>query len=154
MCVVLFCFTLLYSLCKLNHCQSTVIQCIVIVLNDVTSKSREQRLITKEHIATHVNLILLFKPTLYSSTLEIELFESSIKLLLQHCRPVFFYKLRNPHSTPTYKTNALRLVSNVQLVKRLLPCNKRQIQHYLALLSRRASLLRPRPSTVSIANTV
>ena len=48
--------------------------------NDVISKSREQRLITKEHIATDANLILLFKPTLYSSTLEIELFESSIKL--------------------------------------------------------------------------
>ena len=48
--------------------------------NDVISKSREHRLITKEHIATHVNLILLFKPTLYSSTLVIELFESSIKL--------------------------------------------------------------------------
>ena len=45
------------------------IQCIIIVLNDITSKSREQRLITKEHIATHVNLILLFKPALYSSTL-------------------------------------------------------------------------------------
>ena len=28
----------------------------------------------------HVNLILLFKPTLYSSTLVIKLFESSIKL--------------------------------------------------------------------------
>ena len=48
------------TVCKLNHCQSTAIQCIVIVLNDVTSKSREQRLITKEHIAMHTNLILLF----------------------------------------------------------------------------------------------
>ena len=52
----------------------TVIQCIIIVLNDVTRKSCEQRLITKEHIATHVNLAL------YSSTLVIKLFESSIKL--------------------------------------------------------------------------
>ena len=49
-------------------------------LNNVTSKSRKQRLITKEHIATHVNLILLFKPALYFSTLVIKLFESSIKL--------------------------------------------------------------------------
>ena len=48
--------------------------------NDVISKSREHRFITKEHIAMHVNLILLFKPALYSSTLVIELFESSIKL--------------------------------------------------------------------------
>ena len=62
-------------------CYSTVIQCIVIVLNDVTSKSCEQRLITKEHIATHANLILLFKPALYSSTLVTKVFESSIKLL-------------------------------------------------------------------------
>ena len=48
--------------------------------NDVTSKSHEQRLITKEHIAMHANLILLFKPDLYSSTLVIKLFESSINL--------------------------------------------------------------------------
>ena len=95
------------------------------VLNDVTSKSREQRLITKEHIATHANLILLFKPPLYSSTLVMKLFESSIKLFYAEIltvahRPVFFYKFRNPHGTPTFKTEALRLVSNVQLVKRLL----------------------------------
>ena len=39
------------------------------VINDVTSKSHEQRLITKEHIAT--NLIILFKwlyIILYSGT--------------------------------------------------------------------------------------
>ena len=35
------------------------------------SKSCEQTLITKEHIATHAHLILLFKPALYSSTLVI-----------------------------------------------------------------------------------
>ena len=40
----------------------------------------------------------------------------------------------NPHGTPTYKTKALRLFSNVQLVKQLLSCNERQIQRYLALL--------------------
>ena len=56
------------------------------------------------------------------------------KFLRNNYRPVFFYKLRNPHGTPTIKTKALRLVSNVQLVKRLLPCNERQIQHYLAVL--------------------
>ena len=32
----------------------TTIQCIVIIFNDVTCKSCEQRLITKEHIATYV----------------------------------------------------------------------------------------------------
>ena len=31
------------------------------IIYDVTHKSREQRLITKEHIAMHTNLILLFK---------------------------------------------------------------------------------------------
>ena len=50
------------------------IQCIVIVIDDdVMSQSREQRLNTKEHI-THTSLIVLFKPGLYSSTLEIKLF--------------------------------------------------------------------------------
>ena len=44
------------------------------------TSSESHRLITKEHIATHANLILLFKPALYSSTLVIEPFESSIKL--------------------------------------------------------------------------
>ena len=42
-----------------------ITQCIVIVINDVMDKSSEQRLITKEHIAMHTNLILL---ALYSST--------------------------------------------------------------------------------------
>ena len=42
-----------------------------LVLNDITSKSCEQRLITKGHIATHINLIL---SALYSSTLVIKLF--------------------------------------------------------------------------------
>ena len=79
--------------------------------------SRQQRLITKEHIATHTNLILPFKPALYSSTLVIKCF-----------------KLRNPHGTSTFKTEALCLVSNIQLIKRSLPCNEQQIQCYLALL--------------------
>ena len=38
------------------------------------------------------------------------------------------------YGTPTFKTKALRIVSNVQLVKRLLLRNEWQIQHYLALL--------------------
>ena len=77
-----------------------------LVLNDIKSKSREQRLITKEHKAMHANLINLFKPALYSSTLVIKLFESSIKL---------FY-------------------AEILTVKRLLLCNERQIQHYFSLL--------------------
>ena len=42
-------------------------------------KSREQILITKEHIAMHTKLILLFKLALYSSTLDF-LKVASIKL--------------------------------------------------------------------------
>ena len=44
-------------------------------------------------VVTHTNLILLFTPALYSSTLVIKPFKRSIKLkfLLQHYRPVFFY---------------------------------------------------------------
>ena len=49
------------------------------VFNDIMSKSYEQRLVTKEHVAMHTNLILQFKSPLYSSTLVIKLF-SSIKL--------------------------------------------------------------------------
>ena len=88
----------------------------------------------------HANLILLCKLDLYSSTLVIKPFESSIKLFYAEIltvalyRPVFFYKLCNPHSVPTFKTEELHLVSNVQLVKWLLPCNEQQTQHYIALL--------------------
>ena len=42
--------------------------------------SHGQRLITKEHIAMHTNLILLFKPVLYSGTLVIKV--CNIKLYL------------------------------------------------------------------------
>ena len=45
-------------------------------------KSREHRLITKEHIATQTNLILLFKPALYSSTLVIKLLKVVYKVVL------------------------------------------------------------------------
>ena len=36
--------------------------------------------------------------------------------------------------TPTFKTEAVCLVSNVQLDKCLLPCNEWQIQHYITPL--------------------
>ena len=45
----------------------------LVVFNDITGKSREQRFITKEHIAMYTNLILL---ALYSSILVIRLFRS------------------------------------------------------------------------------
>ena len=44
------------------------------------------------------------------------------------------YKLCYPHDTPTFKNEALRLISNVQLVKHLILRNEWLTQHYLALL--------------------
>ena len=41
--------------------------------------------------------------------------------------------LRQPYDTPTFKTNALRLVSNEGWLKRLLQLYKRLIQPYLSL---------------------
>ena len=45
---------------------------VIIVFNDVTNKSREQRLITKEHIRS--NAYKLNSSALYSSILVIKLF--------------------------------------------------------------------------------
>ena len=78
------------------------------------SKSCEQRLITKEHIAMF-SYKYISSPALYSSTLVIKSLKAKI-----HYRAVFFYKLRYMHGTPTFITEALRLVSIVQLVKCLL----------------------------------
>ena len=74
------------------------------------------------------NLILLLI-LLYIPVLVIKCFKSCFepKFLLQHYWPVLFCKLRNPHSMPIFKTEALCLLSNVQLVKRLLPSNEQQI---------------------------
>ena len=49
-------------------------------------------------------------------------------------KPVCLCKLCDAHGTPTFKTEALRVVSNVQLVRGPVLQNERQIQHYLALL--------------------
>ena len=43
-------------------------------------KSREKRLITKEHIAMHTHLKFKVKSALYSSTVVITLFNSNTKL--------------------------------------------------------------------------
>ena len=59
---------------KIRRCVSSI-QFIVILFNDIMCKSREQRLITKEYIAMHTNLILMFKPALYSSTLVIKCYK-------------------------------------------------------------------------------
>ena len=66
-----------YHILIKNQVLCNVTQLIVIKFNYVMGKSREQRLITKEHIATHTNLIILFKQALY---VMIKLFKSSTKL--------------------------------------------------------------------------
>ena len=81
------------------------------------SKSRKQKLITKEHIARHTNWLNLYFSMYFGSKL---LKSSTYKVVLitvKHYRPVFFYKLCYLHGMPT---EALHLVSNVQLVKWLL----------------------------------
>ena len=89
------------------------------------SKSREQRLTTKEHIETHTNLLCY---------------------MLQYCSDrtycntigyvVFFYKFYNSHGTLTFKTKVLRLVSNVQTdsimklkANTALPCSYLAVTH-------------------------
>ena len=49
-----------------------------VVFNDVKCKSREQRLITKEHIATCINLTFQFKTAFYFSTLAIKPFNVAL----------------------------------------------------------------------------
>ena len=68
-----------------NH----AINCIVtVIIYDVTSKSYEQRLITKANL-------IIFK-VIYSSTLV----PCKVVVLScnSYCRPVFFYKLRYVHA--------------------------------------------------------
>ena len=76
------------------------------------------------------------------------------KFLLKHYKPVFFYTLRNPHGMPTFKIEALHLVSNVQLVKRLLPGKYSISLLFFGSNSSQALLLRPHPSIVLIASAI
>ena len=133
-------------------------------LNDVTSKSREQRLITKEHIATHANLILLFKSALYSSTLVIKLFESSIKLFYAEILTVTLYIGQSSFISSVTRTARplIKLKSSVLLVMytwlngfyRVMDGKYSITLLFFGSNTQRASLLRPRPSTVSIASAV
>ena len=55
-------------ICKVNHCLSIAIV-KKNIFNDVTSKSYEQRLITKEHITTHL-LLQYFSDKLFESSIK------------------------------------------------------------------------------------
>ena len=48
--------------------------------------------------------------------------------------PVLLFKLHNMHCTPTFKTEVICVVSNLQLVKGLLLQSEWQIQYYLLLI--------------------
>ena len=73
----------------------------------------------------HTNLFLWFNPlNTQVRTLVIKLLKINIKLyyaeILTVYKPVCLCKLRDAHGMPTFKTEALRIVSNVQLIKELL----------------------------------
>ena len=61
---------------------------------------------------------------------------------------------RELHGTPTFMTEALRLVHDVQHLNRLIVLNEQLTQHYLTLLWRNASLLRPCLSILLIASAL
>ena len=69
--------------------------------------SREQRLITKEQIATHTNLFLWFNP----GTFVINKYYALI--LTVTLQASLSCKLRDAHGTPTFNTEAIRILSNV-----------------------------------------
>ena len=69
----------------------------------------------------HTNLILdLILQYFSDKTFKSSCFEP--KFLLKRYRPVLFYKLCYLHGMPTVTTEVLCLISNVELVKRLLYC--------------------------------
>ena len=119
--------------------------------NNITYRnSHEQRHITKEHIA-HLNFKL--KPALWSSTLVIKLFKSiqyKVEILNVALLGSLVISILLLQGMPTFVTEALCLVSNIQLIKRLLLLNGWLIQFYLNLLcrnSQRTLLLRPHLSS-------
>ena len=87
--------------------------------NDIMRESHEQRLVTKEHLATYTHLNYMFKPALCSSALVIKLLN-----VVESCfnPKVFVSKSSFKHlaSCPLLKSKVFYLVSNVQLVKRFL----------------------------------
>jgi len=82
-------------------------------------KSRGQRFITKEHIAT---CNLNFKPALYSNILVSKIIQCLSKpiLFLYKPQPTLILNAQYAGATPTFNIEALHLVTNVQLLKCLL----------------------------------
>ena len=104
----------------------------------------------KGHIATHTNLILPFKSALYSSHKVVLSRNSYCNTIGQSCFVRF--ATRTALSTPTFQTESLSFVSNIQLVTWLLLCIMKS-KYSVTLLffgsnSRYNSLLRPQPFNI------
>ena len=121
--------------------------------------SREQRLITKEHIATHTNLILPFKPALYSSTLSIK----CLKVVLSqnsYCNTIgqscfISFTTRMAHPLLKLKRCVLLVMYNwLNSFYRAMNSKYSVNLLFFGSNSRCASLLRPRPSILLIASAV
>ena len=112
----------------------------------------------------HANVILQFKPALYSSTLVIKVFESSIKLFYAEILTVTLYVGQSSFiSFATHTTHPLiKLKYSILLVMYNWLNGFYSVingKYSITLLffgsnTRRASLLRPRPSTVLIASAI
>ena len=65
---------------KTRHCVLLINCYSMYIANDVKSHMSKDSSLRNTYVAMHINLFPLFKPALYSSTLVIKLFKSSIKL--------------------------------------------------------------------------
>ena len=108
--------------------------------------------------------IFLFKPALYSSTSVIKLFESNIKLFYAEILTVTLYIGQSSFISSATRTARplIKLKPSVLLVMynwlngfyRVMDGKYSIILLFFGSNTRRATLLRPRPSTVSIASAV
>ena len=110
----------------------------------------------------HTNLILLFKPTLYSSILVIKLFESSMKLFYAEILTVTLgqssfirFATHTAHPLIKLKRSILLVMYNwLSGFYRVMNGKYSITLLFFGSNTRRASLLRPLLLTVSIASAV
>ena len=118
-------------------CTMTLINHLIIISNsDITVKSREQGLITKEHIATHTIIFNTLLPPSYSSIIFHYTFyrrkTSSVTLTTKLSR-LLNAQIRTK-ATPTFIAEAFRLCTQIQLLKPFLYPYEHLIQPYLTSL--------------------
>ena len=111
--------------------------------------------------ATHTNLILPFKPTLYSSTLVIKCFKSEVVLSRNsYCNTIgqscfVSFAIHTAHPVLKLKRSVLLVMYNWLNGFYCVMNSKYSVTLlFFGSNSRRASLLRPHPSIVSIANAI